>query len=306
MLQDTVHDTACYHVSLDDFAHVVSQPIYQHILQPSILGRCITVSWHTEAAYIKVREGDWKSPLHGSTGSFLAASLAVAGQVFKTVVLNCGWWNTNCRRNICWLMFWEIGWPSTAGSPCSHTCMWDLLPRQRQKGIRYFPNYTPHKQLLLLFERLSWNVKWLTPGIWDLWTNIFSHRGKKEITILPLKYSKLQFICTEKTRYISDMPNGELSFLIEFCLLYPLKTTGFAERKQVFCDHKCLPKAELGNKAKIRVGFCWADVTQGLICADVYQQCSIDYIDFTQLKVWPTVSEEELELNNPSLTKTKQ
>lgn len=94
------------------------------------------------------------------------------------------------------------------------------------------------------------------------------------------------------------MPNGKLSFLIEFRLLYPLKTTRFAERKQVVCNHKCLPKAELGNKAKIRVGFCWADVTQGLICADVYQQCSIDYIDFTQLKVWPTVSEEELELNN--------
>lgn len=94
------------------------------------------------------------------------------------------------------------------------------------------------------------------------------------------------------------MPNGKLSFFTEFCLLYALKTTGFAERKQVFCDHKCLPKAELGNKAKVRVEFCWADVTQGLICADVHQQCSIDYIDFTQLRVWPTVSEEDLKLNN--------
>lgn len=94
------------------------------------------------------------------------------------------------------------------------------------------------------------------------------------------------------------MSNEKLSFLIEFCLLYPLKTTGFAERKQVFCDHKRLPKAELGNKEKVWVGFCGADVTQGLICTDVYQQCSIDYIDFTQLKVWPTVSQEGLELNN--------
>lgn len=78
MLPDRVHDTDCYHMYLD-FAHVVTQPIYQHILQPSILGRCITVSWHIEAAYKKVREDDWKSPLLGSTSSFLAASLVVAG-----------------------------------------------------------------------------------------------------------------------------------------------------------------------------------------------------------------------------------
>lgn len=57
MLQDRVHNSACYQLSLGDFAHVVSPPIYQHNPQPSILGRCITVSWHTEAAYIKVREG---------------------------------------------------------------------------------------------------------------------------------------------------------------------------------------------------------------------------------------------------------
>lgn len=60
----------------------------------------------------------------------------------------------------------------------------------------------------------------------------------------------------QKKEYIADMPNGKLSFFTEFCLLYALKTTGFAERKQVFCDHKCLPKAELGNKAKVRVEFC--------------------------------------------------
>lgn len=192
-------------------------------------------------------------------------------------------------------MFWEIGWPNTAGSSCSHICTWDLLPRQRQKDIRYFPNYTPHKQPLL-FKRVSWNAKWPTPEIRDLWTNTFSHWGKDYNS--PSKIFQASIYLYRRKGYIFDMPNRKLSFLIEFCLLYALKTTGFAERKQVFCDHKCLPKAELGNKAKIRVGFCWADVTQGLICTDVYQQSSIDYIDFTQLKVWPTVNAEELELNN--------
>lgn len=78
MLQDRVQDTAYNHVSVDVFAHVVSQPIYQHILQPSILGRCITDSWHTEAAYIKVREGDkvTAAELHWQLS---AASLVVAG-----------------------------------------------------------------------------------------------------------------------------------------------------------------------------------------------------------------------------------
>lgn len=192
-------------------------------------------------------------------------------------------------------MFWEIGWPNTAGCSCSHICTWDLLPRQRQKDIRYFPNDTPHEQLLL-FERVSWNAKWPMSGIWDLWTNIFSHWGKDYNS--PSKIFQASIYLYRRKGYIFDMPNRKLSFLIEFCLLYALKTTGFAERKQVFCDHKCLPKAELGNKAKIRGGFCWADVTQGLICTDVYQQSSIDYIDFTQLKVWPTVNAEELELNN--------
>lgn len=38
------------------------------------------------------------------------------------------------------------------------------------------------------------------------------------------------------------MPDGKLLFLIEYCLLYALKTTGFAERKQVVCDHKAFQK----------------------------------------------------------------
>lgn len=79
MLRARAYDSAAfYHLSLEDFSHVASQPVYQHPQSP-ILGRCITISWHTEAAYIKVREGDWKSPLLSSTGSFTPASVVVAG-----------------------------------------------------------------------------------------------------------------------------------------------------------------------------------------------------------------------------------
>lgn len=63
----------------------------------------------------------------------------------------------------------------------------------------------------------------------------------EKITSLPLKIPSFKLF-VQKKGYISDMPDGKLLFLIEYCLLYALKTTGFAERKQMVCDHKAFQK----------------------------------------------------------------